>query len=111
MSDMLDYKGYSGTVEYSKADNVLFGKVLGIKGYISYEGDSLQALIEDFKNVVDDYLDECAEDGVEPQKPYKGSFNVRISPELHRTIALYSASRGQTLNSTVEEALKRYVMA
>ena len=111
MSDMLDYKGYSGTVEYSKADNVLYGKVLGIKGYISYEGDSLQALIEDFKNVVDDYLEECAEDGVEPQKPYKGSFNVRISPELHRTIALYSASRGQTLNSTVEEALKRYVMA
>jgi len=111
MSDMLDYNGYSGTVEYSTSDNVLFGKVLGIKGLISYEGDSLQALKEDFKNAVDDYLDECAEDGVEPQKPYKGSFNVRISPELHRTIALYSASRGQTLNSTVEEALKRYVMA
>ena len=111
MSDMLDYKGYSGTVEYSTADNVLFGKVLGIKGLISYEGDSVQALKEDFKNAVDDYLEECAEDGVEPQKPYRGSFNVRISPELHRTIALYSASRGQTLNSTVEEALKRFVMA
>ena len=111
MSDMLDYKGYSGTVEYSMADNVLFGKVLGIKGLISYEGDSVQALKDDFKNAVDNYLEECAEDGVEPQKPYKGSFNVRISPELHRTIALYSASRGQTLNSTVEEALKHYVMA
>jgi len=111
MSDMFDYKGYSGTVEYSTADNVLFGKVLGIKGLISYEGDSLQALKKDFENAVDDYLEECAKDGVEPQKPYKGSFNVRISPELHRTIALYSASRGQTLNSTVEEALKRYVMA
>ena len=49
MSDMLDYKGYSGTVEYSTADNVLFGKVLGIKGLISYEGDSVQTLKEDFK--------------------------------------------------------------
>ena len=59
MSDMLDYKGYNGTVEYSTADNVLFGRVVGIKGLISYEGDSVQALKEDFKNAVDDYLEEA----------------------------------------------------
>ena len=111
MSDMLEYKGYNGTVEYSDADKILYGKVLGVKGYMSYIGDSLESLRKDFEEMIDDYLEECAEDGVKPQKPYKGSFNVRISPELHRTIALYSASRGQTLNSTVEEALKRYVMA
>jgi predicted HicB family RNase H-like nuclease len=111
MSDIFDYKGYSGTVEYSAADNVLYGKVLGIKGLISYEGNSLQTLKKDFESAIDGYLEECAEDGVEPQKPYRGSFNVRVSPELHRTLALYSASHGQTLNSTVEEALKRYVMA
>jgi predicted HicB family RNase H-like nuclease len=74
-------------------------------------GDSLESLRKDFEEMIDDYLEECAEDGVEPQKPYRGSFNVRVSPELHRTLALYSASHGQTLNSTVEEALKRYVMA
>jgi len=108
---MLEYKGYNGTVEYSDADKILYGKVLGVKGYMSYIGDSLESLRKDFEEMIDDYLDECAEDGVEPQKPYKGSFNVRISPELHRTIALYSASRGQTLNSIVEEALQRYVMA
>jgi len=111
VSDMLEYKGYNGTVEYSDADKILYGKVLGVKGYMSYIGDSLESLRKDFEEMIDDYLDECAEDGVEPQKPYKGSFNVRISPELHRTIALYSASRGQTLNSIVEEALQRYVMA
>ena len=110
MIGMLNYKDYSGTVEYSTSDNVLFGKVLGIKGLISYEGDNVHALRKDFESAIDDYLAECAEDGVEPQKPYRGSFNVRISPELHRTLALYSASHGQTLNSTVEEALKRYVM-
>ena len=61
MSDLLDYKGYYGTVEYSMADNVLFGKVLGIKGLISYEGDSVQALKQDFKDAIDDYLEMCAE--------------------------------------------------
>jgi len=109
MSDMLEYKGYSGTVEYSDADKVLFGKVLGIKGLISYEGDSLRNLQLDFEGAVDDYLEMCIDNNVEPQKPYKGSFNVRVSPELHRSLAMYSISHGQTLNSAVEEAIRRYV--
>ena len=110
MSDLLEYKGYSGTVEYSSADRVLYGKVLGVKGYLSYVGDSLDSLRADFEDMIDDYLDSCVKEGIEPQKPYKGKFNVRISPELHRTLALYSASRNQTLNAAVEEAIKNHVI-
>ena len=110
MSNVMEYKDYCGTVEYSSADNILFGKVLGIKGLISYEGDSIQTLREDFEGAVDDYLSSCAEDGIKPQKPYKGSFNVRLSPELHRSLAIYAVSNGQTLNATVEEAIRRYLI-
>ena len=110
MSDVMEYKDYCGTVEYSAADNVLHGRVLGIKGLISYEGDSLQALKKDFEDAIDDYLESCINDGVKPQKPYKGSFNVRISPELHRTLAVYANTNGQTLNSTVEEAIRSYII-
>ncbi len=109
MNNMLEYKGYYGTVELSGADNVLFGKVLGVNSHISYEGDSVQSLRNDFQGAVDEYLEMCAENGIEPEKTYKGSFNVRVSPELHKTLALISASRGQTLNSAVEEAIKHYV--
>jgi predicted HicB family RNase H-like nuclease len=111
MSNMFEYKGYYGTVEYSATDNILHGKILGIRGLISYEGDSLQSLKEDFEGAIDDYLKTCIDDGIKPQRPYKGSFNVRVSPELHRSLAIYSHSRGQTLNSTVEEAIKHYVKA
>jgi len=110
VSNVLEYKGYSGTVEYSMVDNILFGKVLGIRGLISYEGDSVESLRQDFEEAVDGYLDLCYERNEEPQKPYKGTFNVRISPELHRAAAIYSLSHEQTLNSTVEEAIKRYVL-
>ena len=109
MSGVLEYKGYCGTVEYSKTDNILHGKVLGINGLISYEGDSIQSLQQDFEDALDDYLEMCAENGTEPQKPYRGSFNVRVAPELHRSLASYSASRGQTLNSVVEEAIRKYI--
>jgi len=110
MSDLFEHKDYNGTIEYSAADNVMFGKVLGIRNLLSYEGNSLESLRLDFEDVVDDYLETCAEEGIEPEKPYKGNFNVRVTPELHRSLAVYAVSHGQSLNSTVEEAIKRHVM-
>ena len=110
MSNVLEYKGYVGTVEFSASDNVLFGKVLGVNGLISFEGDSIHKLKEDFEGAVDDYLEICAENGLTPEKAYKGNFNVRVSPDLHRKLVLFSAAHGQTLNSTVEEAIKHYVV-
>ena len=108
-SNVMEYKGYVGTVEFSAEDNILFGKVIGINGLVSYEGDSIRTLREDFKAAVDDYLEMCEAKGIEPQKCYKGNFNVRISPELHRSLALLAASHNTTLNATVEEALRKYV--
>lgn len=109
MNNLLEYKGYYGTVEFSANDNILYGKVLGVNSLISYEGESVESLREDFEAAVDDYLDLCAENGIEPEKAYRGSFNVRVTPELHKNLVLYSASQGQTLNATVEEAIRQYV--
>jgi len=109
MNNLLEYKGYYGTVEFSSSDNILFGKIIGIAGLISYEGDNIDNLRKDFESAIDDYLDICAEEDITPQRSYKGKFNVRISPELHQSLVLYSASHGRTLNSTVEEAIKKYV--
>ena len=103
MKNAMEYKGYFGTVEYSESDNILFGKVIGVGSLISYE------LRSDFEAAVDDYLELCAEKGVEPDKTYKGSFNVRISPNLHRNLALYSASHNQSLNTSVEAAIEYYI--
>lgn len=69
MSNLLSYKNYNGTVEYSKEDNCLFGKVVGIKSLLSYEGDSVQELEQDFQNVIDEYLEDCKERSVEPKQP------------------------------------------
>ena len=110
MSSLLSYKNYNGTVEYSKEDNCLFGKVIGIKSLLSYEGESVKELEEDFQNVIDTYLEDCEERKIEPEKPYKGTFNVRISPELHRNIAVYAIEHGKSLNAVVEEAIGKMVV-
>ena len=109
MSNVVEYKGYYGTVEFSGEDNLFYGKVIGVNSLISFEGDTVESLKNDFKEAIDDYLALCAEKNIQPEKTYKGSFNVRVSPQLHKTLAIYATSRGQTLNSVVEEAIEHYI--
>ena len=109
MNNLMEYQDYFGTVSYSETDDILYGKVIGVNSLISYEGKSVGELKEDFHQAVDEYLALCAEEGISPEKTYKGSFNVRISPELHKSLAICSQSEGKTLNSVVEQALESYL--
>lgn len=106
MSNTLEYKGYVGSIEFSENDGVFFGKVMGIRALISYEGSTAKELVEDFHGAVDDYLALCEAQGVEPERAYKGSFNVRVSPELHKRAVIYAAAHQMTLNSFVESSLR-----
>ena len=105
--DYLEYKGYKGSVEYSKEDNCLFGKVQGMsKALILYEGNTLEELRKDFEEGIDSYLEACKADGVEPAKPYSGRLNLRMSSELHSRIAAFVAATGTTINDFINEAIK-----
>jgi predicted HicB family RNase H-like nuclease len=48
----------------------------------------------------------CANTGKTPDKEFKGTFNIRISPELHRGISLQAAQQGISLNQYVLNALE-----
>ena len=110
MKNTMCYKGYYGSVEFADEDNVFCGRIIGINDRITYEGDNVKSLRQDFKEAVDEYLEICSRLGKTPEKTYKGTFNVRIAPTLHRQLALYSASTGKTLNATVEEAIRNYIV-
>jgi predicted HicB family RNase H-like nuclease len=110
MNNALNYKGYYGSVEFSAEDEVFHGRIIGINDHITYEGDSVKSLKKDFISAVDEYLETCAKLGKEPEKAYKGTFNVRIEPALHRQLVNYSYSHGKTLNSAVEEAIRNYIV-
>ena len=111
MNNTMEYKGYVGSVEFSEEDALFFGKVLGVRALISYEGENARDLVEDFHSAVDDYLELCAAEVVEPEKAYKGSFNVRISPELHKKAAIAAMAKQISLNRFVEESIVRAVLA
>jgi len=105
MNNTIMYKGYIGSVEFSEEDCIFFGKVLGIRSLISYEGENAKELLDDFHGAIDDYLDTCKAQGKEPEVAFKGSFNIRLSPELHKKIFVYATSNKISINKYIEETL------
>ena len=105
--ETLKYKGFIGSIEANLEDNTLYGKVMGLeKGtLITYEGATLAELKEDFNSAVDDYITFCKENNLPQLKSYSGTFNVRITPELHAKIALSAQSSGMSLNAYIQKIL------
>lgn len=103
----LSYKGYVGSVEISQDDNCLYGKVLDLPNdtCITYEGETVSALKEDFEGAVDDYLLYCEEHNLVPQKPFSGSLSIRISPDMHSKIVDLARKAGISINSLVCKAI------
>ena len=106
MNNIMEYKGYVGSVEFSESDSVFFGKVQGIRSLISYEGTNASELVADFHGAIDDYLRLCEEEGTAPETAYKGSLNLRFKkPDTHRRAAIYAMTHNQTLNSFIDECV------
>lgn len=110
MKSILEYKGYHTRIEFDSEELLLRGKIEGIKDFVNFESSDIHAIEEEFHNAVDEYLEFCREVGKEPDKEYRGTFNIRISPELHKQLAIVAIKNGDTLNATVEKAIAQYVM-
>lgn len=102
---MMEYKGYIGVVEFDADAEIFHGDVINTRDVITFQGTSVKEIEKAFKDSVNDYIEFCKADGVEPEKPYSGKFNLRISPELHREAAVASVRRGLSLNKFVEKAI------
>jgi predicted HicB family RNase H-like nuclease len=107
MSNLMHYKGYDASVELSDEGSLFFGKVEGIRSLISFEGSDVDSLKQSFEDSVEAYLVLCQKKNVDPEKPYKGSINVRIKPENYRLIFRESKRRNSSINSLINEAIER----
>lgn len=103
----LRYKGYIGTIEPELETNTLFGKLAFIRDVVTYEASTIKELEREFQCSVDEYLASCAELGREPNKPCKGSFNVRTGENLHRAAVI--AAEGESLNAFVCNVIREKI--
>jgi len=105
MNNILEHRGYVGSVEFNADDKVFFGKILGIKDLVTFEGESVSELEQSFHDMIEDYLQTCKKLKKEPEKTYKGSFNIRISSEMHKQAAIIASRKNISLNNFIKFAL------
>lgn len=108
-NNILEYKGYHTRVEFCAEELMLRGKIEGISDLVNFECENIKDIEKEFHEAVDDYLEFCKEVGKEQDKEYKGTFNVRISPELHRKLVNVAMKNGDSLNASVEKAIQGYI--
>lgn len=100
----LSYKGYKGTIEPQVETGTLYGKLAFIRDLVTYEAMTVVELEKEFRMAVDAYLEECTELKKEPDKPFKGSINIRMGEELHRAAA--TVDSGMSLNAFICSAIR-----
>jgi len=109
MKNLMEYKGYLGSVNYNDEDKIFYGRVEYIRSLISYEGHDVESLRNSFQEAVDDYLELVRNQNIEPEQPFKGSFNIRTGSDLHRRAAIAAKQKGINLNKLINEALEEYL--
>ena len=108
---MIEYKGYTATIEFDDSVGLLHGRVVNSGPYpiATFEATDVDGIQEEFQRSVDEYLASCEEDGVEPKKPFSGKLNVRLGSDLHQRVALSAAEEGVSQNSWIANALEEKV--
>lgn len=109
MDNILAHRGYYGIVKYSPDDEVFHGKIEAISDLVTFEGETAKEIKSAFAEAVESYLETCEQVGKTPDRPYTGTFNVRVNADLHRKAAVLSKLRNMSLNQLVGEALATYV--
>ena len=103
----MSYRGYTARIEFDERDSIFVGRVLGLRSIISFHGQTVEELRGQFATAVDDYVEDCQEQGVSPEKPASGKLLLRVTPEIHSQALIKAQSTGKSLNQWATEAIER----
>ncbi len=109
MNSLMEYKGYHAKIEFSADDDTFIGRIIGINDVIAFDGETIPALKAAFQESIDDYLESCEALGKTPDKEYKGTFNIRISPELHKSAVIKAESQNISLNQFIQQSIEHEI--
>jgi len=106
----MNHSGYTARIEFDERDNIFVGRILGLRSIISFHGKTVSELRREFVAAIKDYLQDCSEQGVDPEKPASGKLLLRVPPEVHSRALIAAQAKGKSLNQWATEALQRAVI-
>ena len=107
-NELLAYKGYLGLVRLDPRDMTLRGRIVNIDDLVTFQGKTTDEVAQEFRDSIDDYLEQCEELGEAPEKPFSGRLSLRMKPRTHRILHAYAQVKGKSLNGQIGKVLDRY---
>lgn len=102
----MNHRGYTAKIEFDERDNIFVGRVLGLRTMISFHGETVAELRAAFEIAIDEFLRDCKEQGVRPEKPASGKLMLRVPPEVHGAALVAARAAGKSLNQWACEILE-----
>ncbi|MBK7052851.1 MAG: hypothetical protein RL710_2033 [Pseudomonadota bacterium] len=103
----MTFKGYTARVEIDARDNILVGRLLGLRDIVGFHADDVAGLRIAFEEAVDDYIETCAKLGKTPEKPASGRLMLRVAPEVHSAALIAAQASGVSLNQWAGKVLQQ----
>ena len=91
----MSHKGYTARIEFDERDNIFVGRVLGLHTMISFHGETVAELSSEFEIAISEFLRDCNEQGVRPEKPASGKLMLRVPPEVHGAALVAAKAAGK----------------
>ena len=110
MKDLMEYRGYFGSVHFDSEDLIFYGKIEFIRALVTYEATDAKGLKQAFEEAIEDYFEMCRRTKIEPEKPFKGSFNIRVKPDLHRMLPVVAQREHLSINKFISKTLEEAVV-
>jgi len=109
--NIMHHKGYAARIEFDERDNIFVGRILGLRTIISFHGETVSELRQEFESAIEDFLRDCKEQGIKPERPVSGKLMLRVPPEVHGAAIVAAQASGKSLNQWATEVLQNAVHA
>lgn len=108
MNNTLQYKGFIAKLSISDTENMMYGEVIGVRTVLTCAGRSIAEIKKSFRTVVDEYLVFCSEQGIEPEKEWKGKLTFRPrSDEMRIMMQRKAIEAGESVNEWLNQVVER----
>lgn len=107
--NVLEYRGYEAAVTFDADDNILVGRVIGIRDTIDFHSTTAKGIRKEFKTSIDEYIRMCREDGVEPNRPNGGRLGLVLPESLEASLERVAAKAGKSPQTIALDAIQAAV--
>ncbi len=111
MNNIMIIDSQRAIIQYDPDIEMFRGEFVHLSGGADFYAADIDGLKKEGSRSLKAYLDMCEEKGIEPYKSYSGRFNVRMTPQLHESVARTAAAEGKSLNEVIVEAVAEYMGA